>query len=66
MQTYVPFVFAYKIKSPQKRSLGVKWYQKVTIDEEVQTLCERAIILCFAYIGCNVTTSSPTILSTGS
>jgi len=38
------------MKSPQKRSLRVKWYQAVRIDEQLQILGERATMLRYTYI----------------
>lgn len=35
METTVRFIIVGDIKSPQKRSLEVKWYQAVRIAEEV-------------------------------
>ena len=63
--TWRRFIFACEIKSPQKLSLGVKIFQTVIIDEDVQTLCKRATILYFVYVDSRVIKLFPTILSIG-
>lgn len=45
MKTSLRFIVIGDIKSPQKRSIQVKWYQAVRIAKEVQILRERATIL---------------------
>jgi hypothetical protein len=48
----VRFIVAGDIKSPQKRSLRLKWYRAERTGEEAETLRERAITLpdtCIAY-----------------
>jgi hypothetical protein len=50
MKTKVRFIVAGDIKSPQKCSLRVKWYQAVRIAQEVQSLRKRATMLRYTYI----------------
>jgi hypothetical protein len=50
MTTAVHFVIASSIKSPYKHCPQVKWYQTVRMAQEVETLCQPATVLCYAYI----------------
>jgi hypothetical protein len=59
MKTSVLFIVAKDIKSLQKRSLRVKWYQAVRIGAEVQILCERTTMLLYTYLTSLVKKNGP-------
>jgi hypothetical protein len=49
MTLSVRAIVAGDIKSPQKQSLQMKWYQAVRVAEEVKTLREKARMLLYTY-----------------
>lgn len=50
MKAQAGFEVAGEVRTPQKPSVRMKWYQAVTTAEQVWTLSERAIVLLCTYI----------------